>query len=120
MRDAARRRFTLDHYLSYYISLRQQLMPLSGHGEIIDADTAPPDLDEMPVNHPMPQSLPADVHWVSVELGDDIAWPLPAISGGKDLGQVIDRESLLRILQALSSASPPALAVAVAQANRSR
>ena len=39
----ARRLFMLDHYLPYYIALRQRLMPLASHGVVIDAGAAPLD-----------------------------------------------------------------------------
>jgi Protein of unknown function (DUF2868) len=116
MSRAARRRFTLDYYLPYYISLRQELMPLSGHGQIIDADTSPPGIIAAPTFNPAPHKLPAETQWVSVELGDDIRWPPDAVHAGNDMGQVIDRESLVRITLQLKQGANPIVAVAVAAA----
>lgn len=116
MRAVARNRFALDYYLPYYISLRQQLLPLAGHGEIIDADSAPPDVTEAPTIGSAPHMVPAEAHWVAVELGEDISWPHKSIGVGNDLGQVSDRESLARILQSLENDASSAVAVAVAAA----
>ncbi len=116
MCSVTRRRFVLDDYLPYYIGLRQQLLPLAGHGEIVDADSAPPVAKATPAVNPVPHQLPAEAHWVAVELGDDIAWPPKSIAAGNDLGQVTDRESLARTLQRLENDACPALAVAVAAA----
>ncbi len=116
MRGLARRRFALDHYLPYYIALRQQLLPLAGHGRIIDADTSPPAADAAPRSEPVPHQLPTEAQWVSVELGDAIAWPPQSVDPGSDLGQVVDRDSLTRILQRLQHGAVPVLAVAVAAA----
>ena len=49
----ARRVFVLDFYLPYYISLRQRLMPLASHGQIVDADTLSPALSETPAIKPV-------------------------------------------------------------------
>jgi hypothetical protein len=116
MSRAARRQFTLDYYLPYYISLRQQLMPLAGHGQIVDADETPPGVFAAAAVNPAPHKLPAETQWVSVELGDDISWPPSSISPDNDLGQVIDRDSLARILQQLQGGAYPVIAVAVAAA----
>jgi len=112
----ARRLFVLDYYLPYYISLRQRLMPLASHGQIIDADTSPPFISETPVITPVAHTLPAETQWVAVELGDNISWPPGSISAANDLGQVIDRESLSRVLQYLQSNECPVIAVAVSSA----
>ncbi len=116
MRGLARRRFALDHYLPYYIGLRQQLLPLAGHGRIVDADTAPPAAAATPAIDPVPHQLPAAAHWVSVELGDDIHWPPTFVGAGNDLGQIVDRDSQMRIQQRLQTDNDPLLAVAVAAA----
>jgi hypothetical protein len=50
---------------------------------------------------------------VAVELGDNISWPPLSVNTANDLGQVIDRESLTRILQDLQSNANPVIAVAV-------
>lgn len=113
MSVAARRNFRLDFYLPYYISLRQQLMPLAGHGQIVDADASPPDASEMPTIDPAPHALPAETQWVSVELGDNISWPLVSINADNDLGQIVDRESLARILQRLKANEHAVIAIAV-------
>lgn len=116
MSVAARRNFRLDFYLPYYIGLRQQLMPLAGHGQIVDADASPPDASEMPTIDPAPHALPAETQWVSVELGANITWPPSSISTSRDLGQVVDRESLARILQQLKAQESPVIAIAVSAA----
>jgi hypothetical protein len=109
----ARRLFALDFYLPYYISLRQRLMPLASHGQIIDADTSPPLITETSAIKPVPHALPQETQWAAVELGDDIAWPPQSVSADNDLGQVVDRESLAHILQYLQSNACPVIAVAV-------
>jgi len=113
MSSASRRRFALDYYLPYYISLRQQLMPLAGHGQIIDADASPPGIVEAALTIPAPHKLPAGAKWVSVELDDTVSWPPASIDAGNDLGQVVDRESLARITQRLRPGENPVIAVAV-------
>jgi hypothetical protein len=112
----ARRHFALDYYLPYYIRLRQQLMPLAGHGQIVDADAFPPDAPEIPTLNPVSHKLPDETQWVSVELGANITWPPSAIGTSSDLGQVVDRESLARILQRLEAQKSPVIAVAVSAA----
>ncbi len=113
----ARHRFALDYYLPYYISLRQKLMPLASHGQIIDADTAQPVHSNAAATTvptaPMPHALPAECQWVAVELGDSISWPPVSISPDKDLGRVTDRESLTRILHRIQLNNTPVIAVAV-------
>jgi len=116
MHRLSRRLFTLDFYLPYYISLRQRLMPLASHGQIIDADTAPPVIAKAPAVTPLPHALPAQTRWVAVELGADISWPPGSINTANDLGQVTDRESLNRILQQLQADKNPVVAVAVSSA----
>lgn len=113
MRAAARRHFALDIYLPYYIRLHQQLMPLAGHGQIIDADTGSPDTAEIAAPMPVARTLPAQTRWIGVELGGNISWPLPAMQASTDLGQVIDRQSLTGVLQALSRLESPLIAIAV-------
>jgi hypothetical protein len=112
----ARRQFVLDLYLPYYISLRQRLMPLASHGQIIDADTSPPLIAETSAIKPVPHALPAETQWAAVELGDKIVWPPQSVSADNDLGQVVDRESLAHILQYLQSNKCPVIAVAVSAA----
>ncbi len=120
MSGYARRHFALDYYLPYYVSLRQQLMPLASHGQIIDADTSAPVISETPAKTssitPVPHTLPDETQWVAVELGDNISWPPLSISAGKNLGQVVDRDSLRTILQHLQSNGCPVVAVAVSSA----
>lgn len=116
----ARRRFALDYYLPYYISLRQKLMPLASHGKIIDADTAQPVHTKVSVTTlpkvPMSHALPAECLWVAVELGDGITWPPVSISPDNNLGMVTDRESLMRIEQRIQLNNKPVIAVAVSSA----
>ncbi|MGB5397337.1 MAG: DUF2868 domain-containing protein [Gammaproteobacteria bacterium] len=117
----ARRGFALDLYLPYYISLRQRLMPLASNGQIVDADTSPPEISNTPVINtssktPASHPLPTETQWVAVELGDNVSWPPQSISAANDLGQVSDRESLASILQGLKQNANPVIAVAVAAA----
>lgn len=113
----ARRRFALDYYLPYYISLRQKLMPLASHGQIIDADTVQPAHSKVSETTspgaPMPHELPAECQWVAVELDDSIGWPPVSISRDKDLGRVNDSESLKRTLHRIQLNNTPVIAVAI-------
>jgi hypothetical protein len=113
MLHRARKRFTLDYYLPYYIDLRQRLMPLASHSEIVDADTSPPLISDTAVKAPAPHALPAKTRWVAVELGSDMNWPPTSIDVSHDLGQVTDRESLALILNRLQADRYPIVAVAV-------
>ena len=108
--------FTLDYYLPYYINLRQRLMPLASHGEIVDADTSPPVISETQLKTPVPHALPVETQWVAVELGDNMSWPPTSINMANDLGQVINRESLTLIQQRLLDNKHPVIAVAVSSA----
>ncbi|MBE9559411.1 MAG: DUF2868 domain-containing protein [Proteobacteria bacterium] len=108
--------FTLDYYLPYYINLRQRLMPLASHGEIVDADTSPPAMAETQLKTPVPHALPVETQWVAVELGDNMSWPPASITRTNNLGKVIDRESLRLILQRLQDNKHPVVAVAVSSA----
>jgi hypothetical protein len=112
----ARRHFALDYYLPYYISLRQQLMPLASHGQIIDEDTSADVVAATPATTPVPHTLSDETRWIAVELDDNITWPPASITDGDDLGQVTDRESLARILQRLQSNQCPVVAVVVSSA----
>ena len=112
----SRRLFALDFYLPYYISLRQRLMPLASHGQVVDADTSPPVVSDVPAITPVPHTLPAETRWVAVELGDNLSWPPDSISADNNLGQVIDRESLSRIVHRLQAFDRPLVAVAVSAA----
>jgi hypothetical protein len=113
MLHRARKRFSLDYYLPYYIDLRQRLMPLAGHTEIVDADTSPPVVSEAAVKAPAAHALPAGTQWVAVELGSDMNWPPASVDASHDLGQVTDRESLALILNRLQANRYPIVAVAV-------
>jgi hypothetical protein len=116
----SRRLFALDYYLPYYISLRQRLMPLASHGQVVDADTSPPVIAGTAAGKtkitPVPHVLPAETRWVAVELSNNLSWPPHAINAANNLGQVIDRESLSRIQQRLQAFQRPLVAVAVAAA----
>ena len=109
----ARSHFSLDYYLPYYVRLRQQLMPLASHGQIIDADTSPEMPAKISSSTPVPHTLPKETLWVAVELGNNISWPPVSIDTGKNLGQVVDRDSLKSILQHLQRTAKPVVAVAV-------
>ena len=114
MSNRARRLFSLDLYLPYYIGLRQRLMPLASHSQIVDADSSPPELATTVEQTPVAHSLPAHTKWVAVELGHNFSWPISSVDSLNNLGQVIDRESLATILQSLQASQCPVLAVAVA------
>jgi hypothetical protein len=120
MYTRSRRRFALDLYLPYYINLRQRLMPMASHGQVVDADTSPPDrlatTAEKNGLMPVPHTLPEETRWVAVELGDNFNWPPQSIDAGNNLGQVVDRESQSRIELSLQSFRRPLVAVAVAAA----
>jgi hypothetical protein len=112
----ARRHFALDYYLPYYISLRQQWMPLASHGQIVDEDTSPIVISATPAIAPVPHTLTDETRWVAVELDEDITWPPVSMTVGDDLGQVTDRESLARALQRLQREECPVVAVVVSSA----
>jgi hypothetical protein len=112
----ARCRFSLDYYLPYYVRLRQQLMPLASHGQIIDADTSPPVVTDTPTLTPEPRSLPQETQWVAVELSTGLNWPPETVAADKNLGQIDGRVSLSRVLQHLQHQPASVIAVAVAAA----
>jgi hypothetical protein len=112
----ARRLFSLDLYLPYYIDLRQRLVPLASHGQIVDADTSPPVMTDIEQQIPLSHSLPEHTKWAAIELGDKFSWPISLINGLNNLGQVIDRESLESTLQYLQTSQCQVLAVVVAAA----
>ncbi len=109
----ARRQFKLDYYLPYYIHLHQQLMPLASHGQIIDADIAPPIISPGEIPPPAAQPLPDKAAWVAVELERNTRWPLADIPAENNLGHVIDSNSLATIVQHLQSNRCTVIAVAV-------
>ena len=117
MRADAQSRFTLDHYLPYYIHLRQQLMPLATHGQIIDADQSPPVAAKNIANKVEQHTLPEGIKWVAVETGQNIKWPPASVIAGNDpendLGQIIDRDSLAHVVQQLQQDRRPVIAIAV-------
>ncbi len=119
MHTNARRHFTLDYYLPYYIRLRQQLVPLATHGQIVDADTSPPVVSETPtkttVQHALPDVLLEKAKWVAVEPGNNINWPPSPVTADNNLGQIIDRDSMKRILDGLQQ-TRSVIAVAVSAA----
>jgi hypothetical protein len=114
---AARRQFELDEYLPYYIHLRQQLMPMHGRSEVVDADTRPlPTLQHGGADgsvHTDTTVVPGAAQWVGVELSDTIAWPLPAADKHHNAGQVVDRGSLEAIIRQVKSQKGVTLAIAV-------
>ncbi len=109
----ARRHFALDYYLPYYVRLRQQLMPLASHGQIVDADTSPPVIAKAPALAPTTHTLPPETQWVAVELGTNLNWSPESVTTDKNLGEVIDRASLSRVLQHLQQNKCSVIAVAV-------
>jgi hypothetical protein len=109
----ARSHFTLDYYLPYYISLRQRLMPLASHGQIIDADGSPALISDSPSRTPEPHALPAETMWIAVELGEAMNWPPDSVNADNDLGHVVGRESFSRIHHMLQDNHYPVVAVAV-------
>ncbi len=116
MHRRARRQFTLDYYLPYYIHLRQQLMPLATHGQIVDEDMAPPVISETPVAVVAEHGLPENAKWVVVEPGKNINWPPASVNADNDLGKIIDRDSMTNIQQRLQKNPTPVLAIAVSSA----
>ena len=106
----------LDYYLPYYINLRQQLMPLASHGEIVDADTSPPLTSKPPINTPIAHAFSAETQWVAVELSNNIHWPPSSINTNNNLGHVISRETLELALDGLNGKRKPIIAVAVSSA----
>lgn len=112
----AQRLFTLDNYLPYYINLRQQLIPLASHGQIVDADENPPVISTTQIQKPNHHSLPDETYWVAVELGNDFDWTPESVSTEKNLGQVVDRHSLSLVMDYLQQQPVPVIAVAVAAA----
>ncbi|MBT8119693.1 MAG: DUF2868 domain-containing protein [Gammaproteobacteria bacterium] len=113
MYHRACRLFKLDYYLPYYIGLRQRMMPLASHSEVIDASSAPLDDFHSPALRPVSHTLPAEARWIAVELGGEIRWPLASIGVNNDLGQVVDRETLANIMQRLRDSQYPVIAIAV-------
>ena len=112
----ARRLFSFDLYLPYYIDLRQRLVPLASHSQIVDKDTSSPVLTAIKEQVPVSHSLPDHTKWAAVELGDNFKWPISSIEAPNNLGQVIDRESLASTLECLNESQCQVLAVAVAAA----
>ena len=110
----ARRLFSFDLYLPYYIDLRRRLVPRASHGQVVDADKSPPVMTAIEEQIPVSHALPEHTKWVAVELGDNFSWPISLINGLNNLGQVIDRESLESTLQRLQTNQCQVLAVAVA------
>lgn len=113
MHRNAQRRFKLDHYLPYYIHLRQQLMPLATHGQIIDADQSPPVAAKKTVNKVGQHTLPEGAKWVAVETDQNIKWPPASVIVENDFGQIVDRDSLAQVLQRLQQCRRPVIAIAV-------
>lgn len=109
----ARRLFSLDLYLPYYIDLRQRLVPLASHGQIVDADTSPPVLTTIEEQAPISHSLPKHTKWAAVELGNNFSWPISSVEVANNIGQVIDRDSLASTLKSLQASRCEVLAVAV-------
>ena len=111
MSGIARRRFTLDYYLPYYIHLRQQLMPATHYNSISNTAAISSVVSETPATQV--HALPDTVKWVAVEIGGDVNWPASFVGHNDDLGQVVDRESLARIQQQIKAAQYPEIAIAV-------
>lgn len=116
MSHRARRRFRLDLYLPYYISLRQAIMPMASHARVVDADAFAPQSVAATHQSPVSQALPQHTKWVAVELGSNFAWPLSSINQKNNLGEVIDRPTLASTVQLLQGSDCAELAVAVAVA----
>lgn len=118
MLGCARRRFALDYYLPYYIRLRQELMPMHGRSEIVDADNAAPVVREgaapLPRESVRSVQVPPGVQWVAIELEGDMAWPLHAVSAGNNLGEIVDRRSQDEIIARIQTGVAQDVAIAVA------
>lgn len=119
MRASAKRSFTPDYYLPYYIELRQQLRVYARTSEICDDDEVTNDLSgssQVGVDDPnaVAKHLPVDASWVAVELGEELKWPPGIASENSDLGQVNDRQSLASIMEKLKNANADCVVIAVA------
>lgn len=114
---ANRKNFALDYYLPYYVHLRQELMPMHGSSEIVDADTVTPatpqETTTPPLSQPAANHVSPGAAWVAIELDDDIGWPLASMSADKNLGQITDRASLERALQQVQASADSEIAIAV-------
>ena len=119
---AAKRQFSLDYYLPYYISLRQQLLPQAGQTAIDDLDGYPPEALHSTAGNGTTHTdagrngtskPPAGAHWVAVEIDAATQWPPQSVLPENDLGQVHDRESLEAILETLKNSDARATVVAV-------
>lgn len=115
---SARRRMALDYYLPYYVQLRQELMPLHGDSQIVDADARPAQPPAAVEPHATQRGLsghvPPGTQWVAVELGDEVHWPPRQVDAQQILGVVVDRSSLEEAIAKLRTLKEPELAVAIA------
>lgn len=114
--------FALDYYLPYYVHLRQQLMPMRGESQIVDADvqtasTSSENAGAASKDNPLSGQMPSSVYWVAIELDSEVAWPPTQIAQEKTVGQVVDRASLQIVLEKLRAENCTELAIAVT-ANR--
>jgi Protein of unknown function (DUF2868) len=97
----SQKRFQLDCTQPYYIKLKQQLMPTSIQGKIVDPDTG---ATQNHTNETLPAHsaiIPDNAKWVAVELSDTIDWPI--VAAKHNLGHITDSSSLAAVTKKLAT-----------------
>ena len=117
MLRVARAQFSPDYYLPYYVQLRQQLLPVHGRSQVVDADELGTKYSEdsgpsMPGQASI-STLPDSLLWVAVELSEAARWPLAHLAQQQCLGHVVDAASQQDAIEQLQLKSSPDLAIAV-------
>jgi hypothetical protein len=105
--------FRLDTSRPYYVRLRQRLIPPATHLGVVDADDVPPQTNP---ESPLPggaQAIPAEAHWLGIELGPEEPWPPVALPPPQDLGSVADRLGQHRALDQVAILGRKPLVLAV-------
>ncbi len=105
MLKLSERRYKLDLYLPYYVTLRQNLVTNEFVTSVIDAD--PGITEEQSVSIPGNQyrSIPAEALVIGIELDDHIVWPEGVICGQN----VIDQATFSQVFDKLKKAKGPLL-----------
>ncbi|MGG7054560.1 DUF2868 domain-containing protein [Nitrosomonas sp. ANs5] len=99
MLKLSERRFKLDLYLPYYVTLRQRLIASEFTTSVIDADPG------IAVNHaePVPgrknRDLPAEASAIGIELDDQMIWP----EGINCQQNIIDQASFARMIDQIKA-----------------
>lgn len=75
MQQLAERRFKLDLYLPYYVTLRQRLMAHEFESSVIDADPQIASAHTIPALQQTSGGMPQNILAVGIELDDHIIWP---------------------------------------------